>query len=167
MRWKKNSPPVPHLMQAQQASALLYAKVVGRPGTGSYPAPSPDPTTHAKGYMKIEFFGRHFVLKWTRLPLTDRWIGSEKGILHFSFTAKKVISTLLKKTPQALFKKNYNVWQRLFLYLQSIKATRAYLRLVYSCNCRLSRFISLEEIHISRLLRNSIFILTRHSCISL
>ena len=26
--------------------ALPYAKVVGRPGTGSYPAPSPDPTTH-------------------------------------------------------------------------------------------------------------------------
>ena len=36
--------------------------------------------------MKIEFFGRHFVLKWTRLPLTDRCIGSEKGILHFTFT---------------------------------------------------------------------------------
>ena len=32
--------------------------------------------------MKIEFFGRHFV----RLSLTDRWIGSEKGILHFTFT---------------------------------------------------------------------------------
>ena len=43
---KHNSPPVPHLLQAQQAPALPYAKVVGRPGTGSYPAPSPDPTTH-------------------------------------------------------------------------------------------------------------------------
>ena len=43
---KKNCPPVPHLLQAQQAPALLYAKVVGRPGSGSYPAPSPDPTTH-------------------------------------------------------------------------------------------------------------------------
>ena len=43
---KKNSPPVPHLLQAQQAPALPYAKVVGRPSTGSYPAPSPDPTTH-------------------------------------------------------------------------------------------------------------------------
>ena len=31
----------------------------------------------------------------------------------------------------------------------------------------LQRFISLEEINISRLLRNSIFILTRNSCISL
>ena len=40
---KKNSPPVPHLLQAQQAPAQPYAKVVGRPGTGSYPAPSPDP----------------------------------------------------------------------------------------------------------------------------
>ena len=41
---KKNSPPVPHLLQAQQAPVLPYAKVVGRPGTGNYPAPSPDPT---------------------------------------------------------------------------------------------------------------------------
>ena len=41
---KKNSPPVPHLLQAQQAPALPYAKAVGRPGTGSYPAPSPDPS---------------------------------------------------------------------------------------------------------------------------
>ena len=47
MKKIKNSPPVPHLLQAQQAPALPYAKVVGRPGTGSYPAPSPDPTTHA------------------------------------------------------------------------------------------------------------------------
>ena len=34
------------MLQAQQAPALPYAKVVGRSGTGSYPAPSPDPTTH-------------------------------------------------------------------------------------------------------------------------
>ena len=42
----KHSPPIPHLLQAQQAPALPYAKVVGRPGTGGYPAPSPVPTTH-------------------------------------------------------------------------------------------------------------------------
>ena len=42
-KYKKYSPHVPHLLQAQQALALLYAKVVGRPGTGSYPAPSPSP----------------------------------------------------------------------------------------------------------------------------
>ena len=36
--------------------------------------------------MKIEFFGCHFVLKWTRLPLTDHCLGCEKGILHFTFT---------------------------------------------------------------------------------
>ena len=47
----KNSPPVLHLPQAQQAPALLYAKAVGRPGTGSYPAPSPDPTTHGREYV--------------------------------------------------------------------------------------------------------------------
>ena len=37
-RWKKiniYSPPVPHLLQAQQAFALLYSKEAGRPGTGS------------------------------------------------------------------------------------------------------------------------------------
>ena len=43
---KNNSPPVPHLLQAQQAPALPCAKVVGHPGTGSYSAPSPHPTTH-------------------------------------------------------------------------------------------------------------------------
>ena len=46
MNKNKNCPTVSHLLQAQQAPALLYAKVVGRPGSGSYPAPSPDPTTH-------------------------------------------------------------------------------------------------------------------------
>ena len=50
--YKKNSPPVPHLLQVQQAPVLPYAKVVGRPGTGSYPAPSPDPTTHKHGCKK-------------------------------------------------------------------------------------------------------------------
>ena len=42
MKEKKNIPPIPHLLQAQQALALPYAKVVGRPGAGSYLAPSPD-----------------------------------------------------------------------------------------------------------------------------
>ena len=42
---KKKQPTVQHLLQAQQAPAQPYVKVVGRPGTGSYPAPSPDPTT--------------------------------------------------------------------------------------------------------------------------
>ena len=46
MKKIKNSPPLPHLLQAQQALALPYAKVAGRLSTGSYPAPSPDPTTH-------------------------------------------------------------------------------------------------------------------------
>ena len=39
----KNSPPVPHLLQAQQVPTLPYAKVVGRPSTGRYPAPAPSP----------------------------------------------------------------------------------------------------------------------------
>ena len=30
--------------------------------------------------------GHHFVLKWTWLPLTDRLIGSQKRVLHFTFT---------------------------------------------------------------------------------
>ena len=32
---KKYGPPFPHLLQAQQALVLLYAKVAGRPGAGS------------------------------------------------------------------------------------------------------------------------------------
>ena len=77
-----------------------------------------------------------------------------------------------------------------FFFSQSKKATHVYLRLVYSCNCTvkfksslrtgtwlyindlfakvkvfsLQRFISLVEINISRLLKNSIFILIRNSC---
>ena len=46
MKKIKQQPTRPRLLQAQQAPALPYAKVVGRPGTGSYPAPSPDPTIH-------------------------------------------------------------------------------------------------------------------------
>ena len=42
MKKIKNSPSVPHLLQAQQDLALPYAKVVGRSSTGSYPAPVPD-----------------------------------------------------------------------------------------------------------------------------
>ena len=41
---------------------------------------------YAKGYMEIDFYGRHFVLKRPRLSLTDLWIGCQKGILHFTFT---------------------------------------------------------------------------------
>ena len=44
---KNYSPPVPHLLQAQQALAFLHAKVAGCPGTRSYPAPSPSPATPA------------------------------------------------------------------------------------------------------------------------
>ena len=53
-RAKKYSPPVLHLLQAQQALALLYAKVAGRPGTGSYLAPSPSPTTQSAEYRPGE-----------------------------------------------------------------------------------------------------------------
>ena len=38
MKKIKNSPPLPHLLQAQQAPVLPYAKVVGRHGTGRYAA---------------------------------------------------------------------------------------------------------------------------------
>ena len=34
----KNSRPILHLLQAQQAPALLYAKAPGRPSTEIYPA---------------------------------------------------------------------------------------------------------------------------------
>ena len=45
---QKHTPPIPHLLQTQKTPAQPYAKVVGRTGTGSYPAPSPDPATHTK-----------------------------------------------------------------------------------------------------------------------
>ena len=146
---------------------------------------------YAKGYVKIEFFGPHLVLKWTRLPLTDHCIDFEKGSLHFTFTeiicpptgpgnlkfitdslllfglketfliaqskasvmwgdamphemnkfTQKVSSPRLKKQHR-LCNKIYNVWQGLFVYLQSIKATRACLGLAYSCNCRQSQIQS-------------------------
>ena len=64
MKKKQNSPPVAHLLQAQQVPALPYAKVVGRPGTGSYPAPSPDPTTYILHsqvhYIVLNFQGMCF-----------------------------------------------------------------------------------------------------------
>ena len=41
--------PAPSASTARpRAPALPYVKVVGRPGTGNYPASSPDPTTHWK-----------------------------------------------------------------------------------------------------------------------
>ena len=39
-----------------------------------------------KDTWKLNFCGCHLVLKWTRLSLTELWIGSEKGILLFNFT---------------------------------------------------------------------------------
>ena len=42
---------------ASTAGALPYAKVVGRPGTGSYSAPSPDPTTLCIAYANNEGSG--------------------------------------------------------------------------------------------------------------
>ena len=44
------------MLQVQQALAQLYAKVVGRPGTGSFKSPSLDPTTHLKcPYPKLQY----------------------------------------------------------------------------------------------------------------
>ena len=68
---KKHSPPIPHLLRAQQAPALPYAKVVGRPGTWSYPAPSPDPTTHRNYFMTKSL--RKMVLDPRIKPATS-WI---------------------------------------------------------------------------------------------
>ena len=49
----KHSPPIPHLLQAQQAPALPYAKVVGRPGPGSYPEPFARPNHPRRGLVEI------------------------------------------------------------------------------------------------------------------
>ena len=56
MKKIKNSPPILHLLQAQQATTLPYAKAVGRLGAGSYPAPLPDPTTHYKVCTRVGFY---------------------------------------------------------------------------------------------------------------
>ena len=50
---EKNSPPVPLLLQAQQAPALPYVKVVGRPGTGSYPVSELSPFLELCPFEKI------------------------------------------------------------------------------------------------------------------
>ena len=45
-KWSEKKNPndyQPHLLQAQEALALLLSKLVGRPGTESYPRPSPGP----------------------------------------------------------------------------------------------------------------------------
>ena len=47
---KQTTRPAP-----QQAPALPYAKVVERPGTGSYPAPWPDPTTHEYALVTCKY----------------------------------------------------------------------------------------------------------------
>ena len=72
-RWKikkKYSPLDPHLLQAQQALALLYAKVAGRHCTGSYPAPSPS----CNKMVFICCFFSDFSwtrISWTRYRVTD------------------------------------------------------------------------------------------------
>ena len=76
------SPPVLHLLQIQQALTLPYAKVVGRPGTGSYPAPSPDPITH--DFLRLPFF---FVCYRRRLfirsnLISSRWIWLEFKLIQ-------------------------------------------------------------------------------------
>ena len=38
MTEKMSKQPPPHLLQAQQALALLLPKLIGRPGTGSLPS---------------------------------------------------------------------------------------------------------------------------------
>ena len=56
-------------LQAQQAPAPPYAKVVGRPGTGSYPAPSSDPTTlnaHLRPMPKLIYYSSILPNKCTR-----------------------------------------------------------------------------------------------------
>ena len=95
------------MLQAQQAPALPYAKVVGRPGTGSYPAPSPDPTTHKMLEMKCPHVSKkqndqYIKQNWRKgktipkpfanssknLELTVKrldWLQSLKQLLFFNF----------------------------------------------------------------------------------
>ena len=84
---KKNiyiySPPVLYLLQTQQALTLPYAKVVGRPGTGSYPAPSPDPTTH-NFLCCLSFFVCYRRRLFIRSNLiSSRWIWLEFKLIQY------------------------------------------------------------------------------------
>ena len=74
MKKIKNSPTVPHLLRAQQAPALPYAKVVGRPSTGSYPAPSPNPTTHEDDIGPILDFKEPCSTDFSTLPCAGTFI---------------------------------------------------------------------------------------------
>ena len=75
MKKIKKQPTVLHLLQAQQAPALPYAKVVGRPGTGSYPAPSPDPTMCTLlGLM------RFFAMGWANRGERDKGWGYDEWL---------------------------------------------------------------------------------------
>ena len=46
-----------------------------------------------KDTLKWKFYGCHFILKRTRLPLIDSWKGSEIGILHFTSTVIVCLAT--------------------------------------------------------------------------
>ena len=195
-----------------------------------------------KNTVKLIFYGRHFVLKKTRLPLTDPWIGCEKGILHFTFTVivcpatgpgdLKFItdslplfgfnqtSLIVKSDAPMMWGdsmshemyefikyslechvtwnvrihkiqpwKHSRPWNKIYhfcrrcLFISHIRKRQLVFVVILKAGTRLyiddlfatiigkvsnlQRFISLEEIITFRLLRNSIFILTRNSCISL
>ena len=74
-----NCPPVSHLLQAQQAPALPYAKIVGHPGTGSYPAQNLPPSCTAyKLQMGSTFmvqFGTDITLHAIGTLLFSLWSG--------------------------------------------------------------------------------------------
>ena len=115
-------------------------------------------TITRKDKLNLNFYGRHFVLKRTRLPLTDPWIGSA-----FYFYSNCVSGYWSRRSQ--IHNGQSGIWSspkgRCPVYIDDLFVI--IIRMVPN----LQRFISLQEINIFRLLRNSIFILTGNACISL
>ena len=92
----KNSPPILHLLQTQQALALLYAKAVGCPGTGSYPIPSPDrfATVYTQCSRLREAQGCFVIQK---VQKQKKWhYDIKKLIIYFIPTGRRTLAVITK-----------------------------------------------------------------------
>ena len=129
LRWAKNSPPVPHLLQAQQVLALPYAEVVGHPVTGSYPAPLPDPTTHRFCHAVAQLFseksGSHQKVQQSILIFNDATFGHVRlgtlltGVVNM-YTSSQYVKYgcyLRKISSLRSWKIRYTLWKRCLGYL--------------------------------------------------
>ena len=135
-KYKIYSPPVPHLLQAQQALALLYAKVAGHPSTGSYPAPSPT------GWSEFSLCARHFVgfvvllLNYQLHQNNGRMIIQQS---HFTLRQNSYISRIPSCNPMI------HCWGCWLLGHMRLRTEGAWLQMIWACyynhSCALSQFV--------------------------